>query len=348
MPVLTVFYIKLLINLALTIGIIWTISRSDLFSKWQQENDKLIFTLGFVLFRLIPWIGIFLIVNEEPRGDIPFFFYKAEGAKAGGFVYRDFWSYHAPLYAYIISIPVWIWHNARAIVLFMVLMETAILWLTYDTYKSKSPKALQLAAIYYMLPAAFMYILVDGQEEVWFWGAALLIWRYTIKNRSNYEVGIGLLYAMTLLTIKVTFIFLLPALLVMVKKPVENAAGHGGDRLAGRGFPVLADRRLIPDAHPAYRAADDAQPLLGTPAICGNSLSYRCEEIDVGQLVRIVVYGVHPGLYGRQSAAPAHQRSITGHFHCLLRVYDALPGQRDGRICDRLPDGRFVRNHRYP
>lgn len=251
MPVLTVFYIKLLINLALTIGIIWTISRSDLFSKWQQENDKLIFTLGFVLFRLIPWIGIFLIINEEPRGDIPFFFYKAEGAKAGGFVYRDFWSYHAPLYAYIISIPVWIWHNARAIVLFMVLMETAILWLTYDTYKSRSPKALQLAAIYYMLPAAFMYILVDGQEEVWFWGAALLIWRYTIKNRSNYEVGIGVLYAMTLLTIKVTFIFLLPALLVMVKKPVKMLLVMAAIGLPAVGFLYwqIGDLFLMPIRH---------------------------------------------------------------------------------------------------
>jgi hypothetical protein len=178
MPILTIFYIKLLINLGLTVGIIWTISKSDLFAKWQQENEKLVLGLGFLLFRLIPWIGIFLIVNEEPRGDIPFFFYKAEAAKRGGFVYRDFWSYHAPLYAYIISIPVWIWHNARAIVLFMVLMESGILWLTYQTYKSKSSKALQLAVIYYMLPAAFMYILVDGQEEVWFWGAALLIWRY--------------------------------------------------------------------------------------------------------------------------------------------------------------------------
>lgn len=251
MPVLTVFYIKLLINLALTIGIIWTISRSDLFSKWQRENDKLIFTLGFVLFRLIPWIGIFLIINEEPRGDIPFFFYKAEGAKAGGFVYRDFWSYHAPLYAYIISIPVWIWHNARAIVLFMVLMETAILWLTYDTYKSRSPKALQLATIYYMLPAAFMYILVDGQEEVWFWGAALLIWRYTIKNRSNYEVGIGILYAMTLLTIKVTFIFLLPALLVMVKKPVKMLLVMAAIGLPAVGFLYwqIGDLFLMPIRH---------------------------------------------------------------------------------------------------
>ncbi|TDE13937.1 hypothetical protein [Dyadobacter psychrotolerans] len=251
MPVLTVFYIKLIVNLILTFGIIWTISRSDLFSKWQLEKDKLIFTLAFILLRLIPWIGIFLVLNEDPRGDIPFFFYKAEAAKKGGFVYRDFWSYHAPLYAYIISLPVWIWHNSRAIVLFMVFMETGILWLTYQTYKVKSAKALQLAVIYLMLPAAFMYILVDGQEEVWFWGAALLIWRYTIKKTENYEVGIGLLYALTLLTIKVTFIFLLPAMLVVVKRPVKMLLTMAAIGIPAIGFLYwqIGDLFLMPIQH---------------------------------------------------------------------------------------------------
>jgi hypothetical protein len=251
MPILHVFYIKLLINLALTIGIFWTISRSDLFSKWQKENEKAVFAIGFLLLRLIPWIGIFLIINEVPRGDVPFFFYKAEAAKRGGFVYRDFWSYHAPLYAYIISIPVWIWHNSRAIVLFMVLMESAILWLTYRTYKFRSERALQLAMIYLLLPAGFMYILVDGQEEVWFWGAALLIWRYTIKNRENYEIGIGVLFALTLLTIKVTFIFLLPAILVMVKKPVKMLLIMAAIGIPAVGFLYwqIGDLFLMPIQH---------------------------------------------------------------------------------------------------
>ncbi|QRR02900.1 hypothetical protein [Dyadobacter sandarakinus] len=221
MPIITVFYIKLLINLALSIGIIWTISKPGQFARWQRESDRLVFWGSFLIFRIVPWIAIFLVLYEEPRGDIPFFFYKAQAAKSGGFVYRDFWSYHAPLYAYIISIPVWIWHNARAIVLFMVIMETLILWLTYQTYKLRSDRALQLATVYYMLPAAFMYILVDGQEEVWFWGAALLMWRFTLRKTTGYEVGLGLIYAATLLTIKVTFIFLLPALLVVVRKPVK-------------------------------------------------------------------------------------------------------------------------------
>lgn len=251
MPILTIFYIKLLINLGLTFGIFWVISQSDLFTKWQHEKDKIIFSLAFVILRLIPWIGIFLIINEEPRGDIPFFFYKAEAAKRGGFVYRDFWSYHAPLFAYIISLPVWIWHNSRAIVLFMVLMESVILWLTYQTYKRRSNKALQLAVIYLMLPAAFMYILVDGQEEVWFWGAALLIWRYTLRKTENYEIGVGLLYALTLLTIKVTFIFLLPALLVVVKRPVKMLLTMAAIGIPAVGFLYwqIGDLFLMPIQH---------------------------------------------------------------------------------------------------
>jgi hypothetical protein len=251
MPILTVFYVKLFINLGLTLGIFWVISQSALFAKWQQEKEKSVFAVGFILLRLIPWIAIFLIANEEPRGDIPFFFYKAEAAKAGGFVYRDFWSYHAPLYAYIISIPVWIWHNSRAIVLFMVFMESAILWLTYKTYKFKSSRALQLAVIYLLLPAGFMYILVDGQEEVWFWGAALLIWRYTIKHKENYEIGVGLLFALTLLTIKVTFIFLLPAILVVVKKPVKMLMVMAAVGIPAIGFLYwqIGDLFLMPIRH---------------------------------------------------------------------------------------------------
>jgi len=251
MPILTVFYIKLFINLGLTLGIFWVISRSELFAKWQLEKERLIFAAGFVLLRLIPWIGIFLVLNEDPRGDIPFFFYKAEAAKAGGFVYRDFWSYHAPLYAYIISIPVWIWHNSRAIVLFMVIMESAILWLTYKTYKIKSSRALQYAIIYLMLPAGFMYILVDGQEEVWFWGAALLIWRYTLKHKDHYEIGAGLLFALTLLTIKVTFIFLLPAILVVVKKPVKMLLVMAAVGIPAVGFLYwqIGDLFLMPIQH---------------------------------------------------------------------------------------------------
>jgi hypothetical protein len=251
MPILTVFYVKLILNLFLTFGILAVIYKSQLFEKWQVERDKQIFGIAFILLRLIPWIGIFLVVNEAPRGDVPFFFYKAEGAKAGGFVYRDFWSYHAPLFAYIVSIPVWIWHNAKAIVLFMVLMESAILWLTYKTYKVRSTQALQRAVIYLLLPAGFMYILIDGQEEVWFWGAALILWLYTLRKPNHYEVGLGVLFALTLLTIKVTFILLLPALLLLVKRPLKMLLVMAAIGLPAVGFLYwqIGDLFLMPIRH---------------------------------------------------------------------------------------------------
>lgn len=221
MPIITVFYIKLLLSTVLTTAIFWSLWKSELFEKWQLQNDKLVFLTGFLLFRLLPWIGIFVILDFEPRGDVPFFFYKAEHAKAGGFVYRDFWSYHAPIYPYIISLPLWIWHNARAIVLLMVAVESLILWYTYQTYKPRKSNALQLAYLYWLLPASFMYIMVDGQEEIWFWGIGLLMWRYLLKKREDYEVGLGLFFALALITLKVTFIFLLPSLLLLVRKPVK-------------------------------------------------------------------------------------------------------------------------------
>lgn len=251
MPILTIFYIKLLINLGLTAGILWVIAKPHLFSKWQEENDKAVFTIAIVLLRLIPWIGIFIVLDQAPRGDVPFFFYKAEAAKNGGFVYRDFWSYHAPLFSYIISLPLWIWHNSRVIVLFMVAMESLILWLTYQTYKPRKTEALQLSVLYLLLPAAFMYILIDGQEEIWFWGAALLLWRFTLKRPENYETGLAILFSIALLTIKISFIFLLPAILILVQRPFRLILVMGAVGIFSVGFLYwqIGDLFLMPIRH---------------------------------------------------------------------------------------------------
>jgi hypothetical protein len=251
MPIITVFYIKLLLSAALTSAILWSLWKSEYFERWQARQDTLVFTIGFLLFRLIPWAIIFVILDMEPRGDVPFFFYKAEHAKLGEFVYRDFWSYHAPFYAYIISIPLWFWHNPRSIVLLMVLMETLILWGTYRTYKARVTNALQLTFLYWLLPASFMYIMVDGQEEIWFWGIGLLIWRYLLRNRENYEVGLGLLFALALVTLKVTFIFLLPAILVLVRKPIKMLLTMAavGVPVVGVMYYFIGDLFLMPIRH---------------------------------------------------------------------------------------------------
>jgi hypothetical protein len=251
MPIITVFYIKLLLSAVLTSAILWSLWKSDLFKKWQLNHDRVAFAVGFFLFRLLPWIGIFLVLDFEPRGDVPFFFYKAEHAKAGGFVYRDFWSYHAPLYSYLISLPLWLWHNARAIVLLMVAMESVILWYTYQAYKPYKENALQLAFLYWLLPASFMYIMIDGQEEIWFWGIGLLMWRYTLKHREGYEIGLGLFFALALLTLKATFVFLLPALLLVVRRPIKMLLTMAAIGIPAMGilYFFIGDLFLMPIRH---------------------------------------------------------------------------------------------------
>lgn len=235
MPILTVFYIKLLLSAVLTSALFWTLWKSEYFEKWQQQNDLTVYAAGVLLLRILPWIGIFVILYFEPRGDVPFFFYKAEHAKAGGFVYRDFWSYHAPVFPYIISLPLWLWHNPRIIVLLMIVMEAIIVWSTYKTYKPIKRNALQLAFLYLLLPATFVYIGIDGQEEIWFWGIGLWMMRYLQKHPENYETGLGLIFAVALITLKATFVFLLPALLIVVRKPVRMLLG-----MAAVGIPVIA------------------------------------------------------------------------------------------------------------
>src|SRR5690606_31793262 len=122
MAIITVFYIKLIICFFLTVGVYFLVRKKDLLVRWQQGQDKVYFLSGFLIFRVIPWIVVFLVANQEPRGDIPFFFGKAIHAKVGEMVYRDFWSYHAPLFPYIISMPLFIWHTAKAIVALMLLI----------------------------------------------------------------------------------------------------------------------------------------------------------------------------------------------------------------------------------
>lgn len=225
MPILTVFYIKLLISALLTILMVGAIWKREQFQKWQLAGqDTRLLALAFVVLRLLPFIGIYVVLGQEPRNDVPFFYYKAESAFRGLFVYRDFWSFHAPIFSYIISLPLWLWNNPRAIVLLMVCVESLTVVLTYFTYKKKTADALLLACLYWMLPASFVFIVLNGQEDIWFWLVTLLIWRHVRAHPDNYEVGAGLLFAVGLLCIKVTYIFFLFPLLLFVKRPVRMLA----------------------------------------------------------------------------------------------------------------------------
>ncbi len=218
MSTLTVFYVKLLLVIVSSITI-WIGSKADSFwGKWEQkQQEKRAILLGFLLFRIIPFIAIYLILNQTPRGDVPFFWGKATVAYQWGLVYRDFASYHAPLFSYIITLPLLLWYSSKAIVLLMVLIEALIVWGTYHTYKKIKPNALKSVVLYLALSGPMIMVLLGGQEDIWLWGIAVWMLYYFQRTKDD-GLGLGLRFSVGLLTIKATFGFWLFPLWFLLKK----------------------------------------------------------------------------------------------------------------------------------
>ncbi|WP_169704945.1 hypothetical protein [Runella slithyformis] len=148
---------------------------------------------------------------------MPFFWGKASVAYQGGWVYRDFASYHAPLFSYIITLPILLWYTPKAIVLLMVLMEAGIIWGTYRTYKSLHNDAFKSVMLYIILSAPAVMVLLGGQEDEWLWGVAVWMLYYFLRTK-NDGLGLGLRFSSGLIVIKATAGFWLFPLWVLLKK----------------------------------------------------------------------------------------------------------------------------------
>lgn len=218
MSTLTVFYVKLLL-VAMSSLMIWLGARADSF--WEKTEKKqgetALIGFGILILRIIPFVLIYVVLNQTPRGDVPFFWGKATVAYDWKLVYRDFASYHAPLFAYIITLPIALWYTPKAIVLLMVLIEAFIVWGTYRTYKNKTPNALKSIMLYLLLSGPMVMVLLGGQEDIWLWGVA--VWMLYYFQRTQHEgFGLGTRFAVGLLTIKATFVFWLFPLWLLLKK----------------------------------------------------------------------------------------------------------------------------------
>jgi hypothetical protein len=216
---LIVFITKIVVT-ALFSLLIWKGASAETFwqklqTKYSGQNWVL---LGIVLFRLLPFVGVYLLLNQTPRGDVPFFWSKAQDAYQGKLVYRDFLSYHAPLFSYVIALPLVFWYSSKAIVLLMVMIESALVYSTYLFYdKNGRADALKSAILYLLLPGPLVMVLLGGQEDIWFWGVALLMLWYLVKYRQD-GAGMGFIFSTGLLFIKVTFVFWLFPLWIIIKQ----------------------------------------------------------------------------------------------------------------------------------
>ncbi|MBC8153631.1 MAG: hypothetical protein H7Z72_12035 [Bacteroidetes bacterium] len=237
MPTTTVFAVKLLVSVLLC-GIIWLALRyRSQLEPLVYKRQNLVIAGLLVCLRVVPFVGIFLILNETPRGDIPFFYWKADLAHQGKLVYRDFWSFHSPLFSYILALPMFIWNSPKAIVALMGIGEAVCLWVTYRFYRKNAPDdVFWKTVVYLLLPAPLIICLLGGQEDIWLWGFGL--WAVLVWQQTRNAFKVGLVLALALLTLK--------AIIVIIVFPVFFMLAYRGMgvRFAGAllsvGIPVMA------------------------------------------------------------------------------------------------------------
>jgi hypothetical protein len=92
---------------------------------------------------------------------------------------------------------------------------------------------------------------LNGQEEIWFWLITLLMWRHILRRPKDYEMGIGLLFALGLICIKVTYIFFLFPLLLLVRNKFKMlvAMASVGVVVLGVLYYYVGDKFLMPIQH---------------------------------------------------------------------------------------------------
>ncbi|WP_128545945.1 hypothetical protein [Larkinella soli] len=236
-PVVLVFAAKVAVSLLLTLLVLLFVRFRSAVLAYVQAREDSVLGLTFTVFRLIPFILIYLVLDELPRNDVPFFYEKATKALEGQMVYRDFWSFHAPLFSYLIAVPLWLWHSPKAIVLLMLLVEGTTVWLTYRYYRTHNPEAILLAILYLILPAPLVICLLGGQEDIALWLFGLLtmgVARRRGQSGKGAGLSIGLIMAVALLTLKLTFVMIAFPVFFLLKDKIRWIAG-----LALPGIPAL-------------------------------------------------------------------------------------------------------------
>ncbi len=170
-------------------------------------------TLFFVFLRLLPFLGTYVVLGYEPQSDIQYYYPIVSSATKFGMPYRDVYSPYSPFFGYLLAIPLALYDNLRTIMLTLLLFEAATVWLTQRIYLPHLNQGERLfrCLIYYLLPISFVFAALSGQEDVAFWGIALLaVWIW--QTRQNAFLG-GLALGVGLLLTKATFVLLADSVL---------------------------------------------------------------------------------------------------------------------------------------
>ncbi|TAE28292.1 MAG: hypothetical protein EAZ91_14735 [Cytophagales bacterium] len=204
----------------------------------QQQHQKPWISLFYLVFRLLPVILTYFILDYQPTSDVEYYYYPiANSARQLQIPYRDVYSPYSPFYGYWLSLPLHLWNDMRLVVIVMTLIEWVAVVITYRIYRGSENMGQRLFRVlfYFSLPIPFVMCVFSGQEDVILWLFALwAVWVW--QKRQNSFLG-GLLLALGLLSTKAVFVFLIIPLFFMTPHKQKPSLVAG---LAILGLPVLA------------------------------------------------------------------------------------------------------------
>lgn len=186
----TTSLVKVIIVLGLAVAVWLLLANRQRVGPLLQRHERATIFWTFVILRLVPFVGVYLVLNQEPRNDVEFFYRKAAAVLQGKLVYRDFMSYHGPLFSYLISWPLLIWRNGKVLVLLMALVELVIAIATMRRYRATSDTPIVWFVLYYLLPLPFVALVLCGQEDEWMWGFCLLTLALPPGRRFSFWCGV--------------------------------------------------------------------------------------------------------------------------------------------------------------
>lgn len=221
LPVLT---LKILIASGLLIiaVILWA-KKSTFITIFEKFSEGLLFVSGWVGFRLIPFIIIYIILDIEPTSDVIFYWEEVSRAFQGELIYRDFFSPYSPFFVYFLAIWLKFWYHPKMIVFVMMLMEGVALLLAGKFYKDTLSREERIwrMMMYFVLPGALMFTVIGGQEDVWILLFALLACLY--GKMKNNTIIYSLLLSLGILMTKAIFVLVIIPLFLIEKRKLQFA-----------------------------------------------------------------------------------------------------------------------------
>ncbi|MCE7043111.1 hypothetical protein [Dyadobacter sp. CY312] len=219
---MSIVWAKLGISIACVfLLVIMLLKRKAFINRLEGKRVNVTLFVGWVLFRLIPFVAIYLIADLATTSDVNGFWDEGSKASQGLVVYRDFWSPYSPLYPYFLGIWLKLWYDPKMIVFTMAVMDGIAVLISWHFFRPFQTKGTFLfnALVYYVLPGSLILCIVGAQEDVWMWLFVALA--YLVRERKVSVIWYSVILAIGLLMTKAIFVLILVPLFLIEKEKIR-------------------------------------------------------------------------------------------------------------------------------